>query len=52
MNKLFNQAWKYFAGGATVLAYSAWFERIKTPQKTLEFKNDILSHFEFVQHKI
>jgi len=52
MNKLFNQAWKYFAGGATVLAYSAWFERIKTPQKTLEFKNEIHSQFDSVQHKI
>ena len=52
MNKVFNQAWKYFAGGATVLAYSAWFERIKTPQKTLEFKNEIHSQFESVQHKI
>lgn len=52
MNKVFNQAWKYFAGGATVLAYSAWFERIKTPQKTLEFKNEINSQFVSVQHKI
>ena len=35
MNKIFNQAWKYFAGGVTVLAYGAWFERIKTSQKKL-----------------
>jgi hypothetical protein len=52
MNKVFNQAWNFFAGGATVLAYSAWFERIKTPQKSLEFKKEINSQFESVQHKI
>ena len=40
MNKIFSQALKYFAGGDTILAYSAWYERIKTPQKTLEFKNE------------
>jgi hypothetical protein len=33
MNKIFNQVWKYFAGGATVLAYGVWFDRMKTPQK-------------------
>jgi len=52
MNKVFNQAWKYFAGGATVLAYGAWYDRIKTPQKTLEFKKDINSQFESVKNQI
>jgi len=52
MNKIFNQAWKYFAGGATVLAYGAWYERIKTPQKTLEFKKEINSQFESVKNQI
>jgi hypothetical protein len=52
MNKIFNQAWKYFAGGATVLAYGAWYYRIKTPQKTLEYKNEIHAHINAVQHQI
>ena len=52
MNKIFNQAWKYFAGGATVLAYGAWYDRIKTPQKTLEYKNEIHAHINAVQHQI
>jgi hypothetical protein len=52
MNKIFNQAWKYFAGGATVLAYGAWYDRIKTPGKTLEFKNEIHAHINAVQHQI
>jgi hypothetical protein len=32
MTKLFNKAWKYFAGVTTVLAYSAWYDQIKIPQ--------------------
>jgi len=52
MNKIFNQAWKFFAGGATVLAYGAWYDRIKTPQKTLEYKNEIHAHINAVQHQI
>jgi hypothetical protein len=52
MNKIFNQAWKYFAGGATVLAYGAWYDRIKTPQKILEFKNEIHAHINAVQYQI
>jgi len=52
MNKIFNQAWKYFAGGATVLAYGAWYDRIKTPQKTLDYKNEIHAHINAVQHQI
>jgi hypothetical protein len=52
MKKIFNQAWKYFAGGATVLAYGAWYERLKSPQKTLEFKKEINSHFDSVKNQI
>jgi hypothetical protein len=52
MNKIFNQAWKYFAGGATVLAYGAWYESIKTPKKTLEYKNEIHAHINTVQHQL
>lgn len=52
MNKVFSQAWKYFAGGATVLAYSSWYEQIKTPEKTLVFKNEINSQFKTIQKQI
>src|ERR1700682_2397880 len=52
MNKIFNQAWKYFAGGATVLSYNAWYDSIKTPQKTLEYKNEIHAHINTVQHQL
>jgi len=52
MNKIFSQALKYFAGGDTILAYSAWYERIKTPQKTLEFKNEMSSHFNALNDEI
>ena len=52
MNKIFNQAWKYFAGGATVLAYSSFFDRIKTPEKTLEFKKEIYNQFDSVKNQI
>jgi hypothetical protein len=52
MNKIFNQAWKFFAGGATVLAYGAWYDRIKTPQKSLEYKNEIHAHINAVQQQI
>jgi hypothetical protein len=52
MNKIFNQAWKYFAAGATVLAYGAWYDSIKTPQKTLEYKNEIHTHINAVQHQL
>ena len=52
MNKIFNQAWRYFAGGATVLAYGAWYDRIKTPEKTLEFKNEMKSYFKTVKDEI
>jgi hypothetical protein len=52
MNKIFNQAWKYFAGGATVFTYNVWFDRFKTPQKTLQFKKEINSQFESVQNQI
>ena len=52
MNKIFNQAWKFFAGGATVLAYGAWYNRIKTPKKTLEYKNEIHAHINTIQHQL
>lgn len=52
MNKIFNQAWKYFAGCAIVLAYTAWYERLKTPQKTSEFKKEIKSQFDYVKNQI
>jgi len=52
MNKIFSQAWKYFAGGATILAYDAWYERIKTPHKTLEFQNEMKSYFSAVKDEI
>jgi hypothetical protein len=52
MNKIFNQVWKYFAGGATVLAYGAWFDRMKTPQKSSEFKKEIISQFDSVKNQI
>lgn len=55
MNKIFNQAWKYFASGATVLAYGVWYERVKSPQKTLEFKKEINSasqQFDSVKNQI
>lgn len=52
MNKIFNQAWKYFTGGATVLAYGAWYDSIKTPQKTLEYKNEIHTHINAVQYQL
>jgi hypothetical protein len=52
MNKIFNQAWKYFAGSATILGYQAFFERLQSPAKTLEFKNNLKSQFDTVKTKI
>ena len=52
MSKIFNQAWKYFAGGATILGYQAFYERLQSPEKTLEFKNNLNSQFEAVKTKI
>jgi hypothetical protein len=52
MNKFFNQAWKYFAGGATILGYQAFYERLQSNEKTLEFKNYLTSHFETVINNI
>lgn len=52
MNKIFNQAWKYFAGGATLLGYQAFYERLKTPANTLEFKNNLNTQFDVVKTKI
>lgn len=42
MLKLFNQNWKYVAGGGTVLAYQAWYDRIKSAEKAKEAKLEIL----------
>jgi regulator of replication initiation timing len=52
MKKIFNQAWKYFAGGATILGYQAFFERLQSPAKTLVFKNNLNSQFEALKTKI
>jgi len=52
MNKNFNQAWKYFAGGATLLGNQAFYEHFKTPANTLEFKNNLNTHFDAVKTKI
>jgi hypothetical protein len=52
MNKVFNTAWKSFAGGATVLAYSAWFERIKTPRKSMEFQQALNYQYESIKNSI
>lgn len=52
MNQIFNQAWKFFAGGATVLAYGAWYDRIKTPKKSLVYKNEIHAQINAVQQQI
>jgi hypothetical protein len=52
MNKNFNQAWKYFAGGATIFGYLAFYERLKTTAKTLEFKNNLNTQFDVVKTKI
>jgi len=52
MNKIFNQAWRYFAGGATVLAYGTLYDRIKTPQKNLEYKNEINAQINAVQQQL
>ena len=52
MNKKFNQAWKYFAGGATILGYQAYWERSKNPEKTLQFKQEINSNFSTIKAQI
>jgi hypothetical protein len=51
MSKNFNQSWKYFVGGVTILGYQAFFERLQSPEKTLEFKNNLNSQFEVVKTK-
>lgn len=52
MNKIFSNGWKYFAGGATVLSYNAWYEQLKSPQKSLEMKNEINSNFNTIRAEI
>ena len=52
MKNIFNQTWKYFAGGATVLGYSAWFDRMKNAERALAFKKEINSNFDSVKDKI
>lgn len=54
MNKIFNQAWKYFAGGATILAYEAWIDQMKSSKRAFELKNEINSNsnFESVKNQI
>jgi len=52
MKNLFNQTWKYFAGGATVLGYVAWFDRMKNPERALALKKEINSNIDSVKAKI
>lgn len=52
MKNIFNQTWKYFAGGATVLAYGAWLDRMKNPERVLALKKDINSNIDSVKDKI
>lgn len=52
MRSIFNQTWKYFAGGATVLAYGAWFDRMKNPERALALKKEINSNIDSVKAKI
>src|ERR1700694_3439123 len=40
-NNALKQVWKYFAGGATVLAYGAAADRIKRSNNILEIQNNI-----------
>lgn len=48
MNKILNKAYKYFVGGATVLAYGAWYDQLKNPQRAIELN----SNFESIKNKI
>jgi hypothetical protein len=52
MNTIFNQVWKFVAGGATVLAYGAWIERIKKSNNIIEYKNEINYNINSVQHQL
>jgi len=52
MIKLFNQNWKYIAGGGTLLAYQAWYDRIKSAQKAQETKAETMEEFNSVKTQI
>lgn len=52
MNKIINQAWKYLAGGASILGFQAFYEYLQSPAKYLEFKNDLNYQFEAIKTKI
>lgn len=41
MKNNFNNIWKYVAGGATVLGYQAWYDRITSKNNMTEIKNQI-----------
>ena len=42
MKKYFNNIWKYVAGGGTVLAYQAWYDRIKNSEKSQQILDEII----------
>jgi hypothetical protein len=52
MNKFFNQAWKYFTGGAKNLGYQAFFEHLQSHEKILELKNNLIYKIDTVINKI
>ena len=43
MLKLFNQNWKFIAGGGTILAYQAWFDRLQSAKTAKETKEEIVN---------
>lgn len=43
-NKNFNQIWRLFVGGATILAWGNFYDKIKNQNKTIDDKNEILRH--------
>lgn len=51
-NKNFNQIWRLFVGGATILAWGNFYDKIKNQNKIIEDKNEILRHINTIQDNI
>jgi uncharacterized coiled-coil DUF342 family protein len=54
-NKNFNQIWRLFVGGATILVAKgegSFYDKIKNQNKTIDDKNEILRHINTIQENI
>lgn len=51
-NKNLNQILRLFGGGATILAWGNFYDKIKNQNKTIDDKNEILRHINTIQDNI